>query len=258
MNTNSILNTRTVQIIVSLGLSITFWLILVILSDLLGSFPTMARIIALFGGTGNPFIHLLIYAAFVYGLLELRNNHRFVKKQYEGFHLNLLPVEDQLVISPKEVAQIKLTAIDLEKRGFQFLLANFIKKACTQYRNDQSISDTLQVLDAQVDNNKNEREGNLEMVRYMINAIVSLGFIGTLIGLSTAIGLAHLAKTEEGMPEITRHLNMAFDTTLVALLLGLILNFFFHRYLEDLDTFYSRAKSYIIDNLISRIYVSNP
>jgi chemotaxis protein MotA len=66
--------------------------------------------------------------------------------------------------------------------------------------------------------------------------------------------MAHLAKTVEGMPQITSSLNVAFDTTLVALLIGLILNFFYHRYLEELDTFYSRARSYIIDNLISRIY----
>ncbi|MEZ5058801.1 MAG: hypothetical protein R2879_17335 [Saprospiraceae bacterium] len=78
--------------------------------------------------------------------------------------------------------------------------------------------------------------------------------MGTLIGLSSAIGLAHLAKTDQGMPEITGQLNVAFDTTLVALLVGLVLNFLYHRYLEDMDTFYSRTKSYVIDNLISRIY----
>ena len=67
--------------------------------------------------------------------------------------------------------------------------------------------------------------------------------------------MAHLAKTAEGMPEITRNLNIAFDTTLVALLIGLVLNFFYRRYLEYIDTFYARTKTYIIDNLISRIYV---
>ena len=75
-----------------------------------------------------------------------------------------------------------------------------------------------------------------------------------MLGLSSSIGMAHLAKTAEGMPEITRNLNLAFDTTLVALLIGLILNFFYHRYLKEMDTFYSRSKAYVIDNLISRIY----
>jgi chemotaxis protein MotA len=142
----------------------------------------------------------------------------------------------------------------MEQNGNQFLIADFIKKACTQYRNDQSVSETLQVFNAQVDTSKEEMDGQLEKIRYLLSAIISLGFIGTLLGLSTSIGMAHLAKTAEGMPTITQHLNMAFDTTLVALLVGLILNFFYHRYLEDMDTFYSRTKSYIIDNLISRIY----
>jgi len=75
---------------------------------------------------------------------------------------------------------VKLAIIDMEKRGFNYKVADFIKKACTQYRNDQSVSETLQVLDVQIENNKEELEGNLSMVRYLIGAIMSLGFIGTL------------------------------------------------------------------------------
>jgi chemotaxis protein MotA len=56
------------------------------------------------------------------------------------------------------------------------------------------------------------------------------------------------------MGEITSSLNLAFDTTLVALVVGLILNFFYHQYLQEVDTFYSRTRGYVIDNLISRIY----
>jgi biopolymer transport protein ExbB/TolQ len=95
------------------------------------------------------------------------------------------------------------------------------------------------------------------MVRYLIGSIMSLGFIGTLIGLSKAIGNAHLAKTDEGMPLLTSFLNVAFDTTMVALILGLILNYFYHRFIEDIDKFYAKSKTYIVDNLISRIYVAS-
>lgn len=249
-----IMTTKSIQIIISIAAAATLWICLLILAGVFSGIPEIQRFFQLLGGTLHGYIHILIYAAFIYGLLDLKDNHKYITEQYGGFDLNLLPTEEQMVISPQEVAAIKLNAINLEERGFKFLVADFIKKACTQYRNDQSITDTLQVLDVQVDNSKGELEGNLEMVKYMISAIVSLGFIGTLIGLSTAIGMAHLAKTEAGMPQITSHLNVAFDTTLVALLLGLVLNFFYHRYLEDLDTFYSRTKSHIVDNLISRIY----
>lgn len=243
-----------IQLLISLGGAAIIWFILFVLANISHALPDLQRGFELLGGISNGYIHALIYMAFIYGLLELYNNQTFIKEQYAGFELNLLPIEDQLVISPEEVAKIKLNTLDLERQGTSFLVTDFIKKACTQYRNDGSIGDTLQVFDAQVNSSKDKLEGGLELIRYVVNAIVSLGFIGTLLGLSTAIGKSHLAKTAEGMPEITGYLNVAFDTTLVALLLGLILNFFFHRYLGDLDTFFAKAKTYVIDNLISRIY----
>ena len=248
------LDTKSFKIFASLVAAILVWLVLIVLANFSSPTSGFHRIVEALGGSSNGYIQTIIYGLFFFSIFELREKRRHIQKQHGGFRLGLLPIQDQLVLSPEEVAQIKLNAIQVEKNGENFLVGNFIKKACTQYRNDQSISETLQVFNAQVDTSKEELEGELETVRYLTSAIISLGFIGTLIGLSTSIGMAHLAKTVEGMPQITSSLNVAFDTTLVALLIGLVLNFFYHRYLEELDTFYSRAKSYVIDNLISRIY----
>jgi chemotaxis protein MotA len=247
-------NTKSFKIVASIGAAIASWLVLIVLANISAPTSGFHRVVEALGGSSNGFIQVMIYGLFFYSILELLEKRKHIQKQHSGFRLGLLPVQDQLVLNPEEVAQIKLNAIQVERNGEKFLVSDFIKKACTQYRNDQSISETLQVFNAQVDTSKEELEGELETVRYLNSAIISLGFIGTLIGLSTSIGMAHLAKTVEGMPQITSSLNVAFDTTLVALLIGLILNFFYHRYLEELDTFYSRARSYIIDNLISRIY----
>ncbi|MDF1698037.1 MAG: MotA/TolQ/ExbB proton channel family protein [Saprospiraceae bacterium] len=252
MNTNN----KMIVIGISTGLALATWLILIFLADISYVFPPIERFFQLMGGTSGGYIQFFCYAAFFYGMIEIRKMHSSVSKEFEGFDLNLLPDEDQLVLTPQEVAEVKLSIIGMEKRGFTFRISDFIKKACTQYRNDQSISETLQVLDVQIENNKEELEGNLSMVRYLIGAIMSLGFIGTLIGLSSAIGNAHLAKTDEGMPMLTSYLNVAFDTTMVSLILGLILNFFYHSFIEDIDKFYAKSKTYIVDNLISRIYVA--
>lgn len=238
---------------ISLVAAVMIWFVL-ILGATMSSGPGLKRFFEAFGGSFGGYVHAVIYMAFIFGVLEILEYHKFIKKQHEGFKLNLLPVQDQLVLSPDEVAKIKLNVIELEKHGFSFLLTDFVKRACTQYRNNQSIGETLQVLSAQIDNSKTELEGRLEIARFLINAIASLGFIGTILHLAGSIGLFHLAKTEEGMPLITQSLNVSFDTTFIALFLGLILSYFYHRYLEDLDTYYSRTKSYIIDNLISRIY----
>ncbi len=246
--------TKRLQIIFSIIAAAALWLVFIFFGNLFPADTGLHRLFEVLGGSSRGLIQALIYAVFFYSIFELFEKRKFLKKQNEGFQLNLLPVQDQLVLSPEEVAQIKLEAIQLEKSGRPSLVGDFIKKACTQYRNDQSVGETLQVFNAQVDNSKEEMEGDLEIIRYLLSAIISLGFIGTLLGLSSSIGMAHLAKTLEGMPQITRSLNIAFDTTLVALLAGLVLNFFYHRYLKEMDTFYSRAKSYVINNLISRIY----
>ena len=247
-------NTKRIQIIFSIVPAIGLWLLLILFGNIFPEGSGIQRFFEILGGSSRGFIQTTIYAVFFYSLFEITEKRKFIKHQQKGFKFGLLPMQDQLVLTPDEVAQIKLTTIQLEKGGQQSLVGDFIKKACTQYRNDQSISETLQVFNAQVDNSKEEMEGDLEIVQYLIGAIISLGFIGTLLGLSSSIGMAHLAKTAEGMPQITKSLNLAFDTTLVALLVGLVLNFFYHRYLKELDTFFSHSKSYVINNLISRIY----
>ncbi|MEM9917421.1 MAG: MotA/TolQ/ExbB proton channel family protein [Bacteroidota bacterium] len=247
-------HTKRLQIIFSIVPALGFWLLLILLVNLLPEGSTGQRLMELLGGSGQGYIQIMIYAVFMYSLFELLEKRRFIQLQSQSFQLGILPEKDQLVLTPDEVAQIKLKTIQLEKGGQLSLLSDFIKKACTQYRNEQNVGETLQVFNTQVANSKEELEGQLEIIRYLLGAIISLGFIGTLLGLSSSIGMAHLAKTAEGMPEITRSLNLAFDTTLVALMIGLVLNFFYHRYLKEMDTFYSRSKSYVIDNLISRIY----
>lgn len=247
-------NSNKGQIIFSVLLGLGLWGVFIFLGSMFAEDSSIQRVIQLLGGSSSGLIQALIYMVFFYCLFELLNKKKFIQTQYNGFQLGLLPTKDQLVLSPKEVADIKLQTIQYERQGQQFLVNDFIKKACTQYRNDQSISETLQVFQSQVDNSKEEMEGDLEMVRYLLSTVVSLGFIGTLIGLSSSIGMAHLAKTAEGMPEITNSLYIAFDTTLVALFIALILNFFYHSYLKTMDNFFAKSKTYIINNLISRIY----
>lgn len=245
---------KSIKVIFSVLGAICVWLFLLLLGYMSPEGSGFKRLVEVLGGTSSGYIQAIMYALFAYSILELMEKRKNIQKEYQGFNFGLLPTQDQLVLSPEEVAKIKLTTIQMEKNGQQYLVNDFIKKACTQYRNDESIGETLQVFNAQVDTTKEEMEGGLEIVRYLQGAIISLGFVGTLIGLSTSIGMAHLAKTVEGMPQITRNLNVAFDTTLVALLIGLVLNFFYHRYLKEMDTFYSKAKAYVINNLISRIY----
>ncbi len=242
------------QAILAFVIGVAAWLSLLFVASVLPADSSLTRVAVLLGGSAGGYIQAAIYAVFVYSFLLLRAKRTAIAHEFDALKLGMLPEQDQLVLTPEEVAGIKLEVIRREQAGHRSEVSDLVKKACTQFRNANSVSETLQVFEAQVSTRKEATEGGLEIVRYLAGAIVSIGFIGTLIGLSGSIGLSHLARTEEGMSEITGSLNLAFDTTLVALVAGLLLNFLYHRYLGEVDTFYSRTRAYVIDNLISRIY----
>ena len=244
----------TTPALLSVAVATGAWFGLIAVAQVLPEGGSLARVAHLLGGSSQGFIQAAIYGVATYSYILLRRRQLSLKHESEAFAQALLPEQDQLVLTPDEVAGIKLETIRREQTGQRSIVGELIKKACTQFRNANNVGETLQVFQAQVATRKEATEGELEIVRYLTGAIVSLGFIGTLLGLSSSIGLSHLAKTEEGMWQVTSALNLAFDTTLVALVVGLLLNFMYHRYLRDVDTFYSRTRAYVIDNLISRIY----
>lgn len=63
-------------------------------------------------------------------------------------------------------------------------------------------------------------EDNLTMVQYAIWAIPTIGFIGTVRGMSQALAIA---DSPEKISEVTSYLGVAFDTTLISLLLITVL-----------------------------------
>lgn len=247
------LSSRMVNIIVSFCAAMLFWMVLNVFATLIPANTSVYRILQIMGGTKDGYIQMFTYAAFILAILELLEKEKYLKQQYQGFDWHLLPVEENAQLSKAELGIITGRIANMEKHGQTSMLSSFIKRACTQYNNNRSVNDTLQIVDAKINTAKEESEGQLEIIRYLINTISALGFIGTVIGLSVAIGNSALAKTEGGMHTITQYLYLAFDTTLVALLLGLVLNYRYHDYLERMDTFYSKSKSYIVDNLICRI-----
>jgi biopolymer transport protein ExbB/TolQ len=66
------------------------------------------------------------------------------------------------------------------------------------------------------------------MIRYIVWAIPSIGFIGTVRGIGQALALAYQAM-EGDITGVTQSLGVAFNSTFVALLLSLVLMFLVHQ-----------------------------
>lgn len=217
---------------------------------------TVERILFLLGGDikNGGYIQFLTYVAFIWGMLEIYGNNRKMDYQTQGLYLDLLPTTNLYVLSPPDINQKKLEMDRYEqelraqdKPGL--LIADLIRKACVNFDNNRIVSEVTSIVVNQVRIYRQMSENGQSFIGYLAWVIPSVGFIGTVIGISNALGIADTADTSE----VTRTLGVAFDTTLVSLLLSVVLMYFFHRMQVREDDFHSKMEEYVIENLINRI-----
>jgi chemotaxis protein MotA len=235
-------------------LSVILQLIIVSIHNSLEDGTGMKRMFILLGGE-LPYgiIQGITYFLFFAGMLELIYLNHFIELETDGFSLGLLPEREQYILSPQDVNNIKLQAIEIEKKR-KYLITDMIKKACTKYRANKSTSEALEIVSSQAKLNLSLAESEQSIIRYVAWAIPSVGFIGTIIGIAQSLGYADQATSPEGIQKVTQALNIAFDTTLVALFLSIILMLTYHLVQEKVEKFHSHLEEYVIENLINRIY----
>ena len=109
---------------------------------------------------------------------------------------------------------------------------------------------------------KNSCEGELlrldsemSMIRYIAWAIPSIGFVGTVRGIGDALGKAQ-AALEGDISAVTASLGTAFNSTLVALLLSLVLMFVVYQVQRMQEQLVMDVENHVQDNVISKLYVS--
>jgi biopolymer transport protein ExbB/TolQ len=112
------------------------------------------------------------------------------------------------------------------------IIVNRIRKALALFEIRNDTSEVAAFLETQSDLDANRSVGSYSLLKVFLWAIPILGFIGTVIGLSSAVGSLDIGEAS-GDPEalkgaisnLTGGLGIAFDTTLLGLILSLLLNF---------------------------------
>lgn len=243
------MNTRIANLILAVVLTVAIGLILAVTYSYAPS-----RFLKLLGGEMPAgLIQIITYFFFFYGILEVIRFSRFVDNQKKGLVLNLLPEKEQFVISADDVNEIKLKMVDLEKTN-PMLIVDIIKKACTKFRSNKSVAEALDIVNEQTNINLRNTDSEQNLIRYFAWACQSVGLIGTVIGIGLALDAANQISSQEGIDYVTGLLGVAFDTTLVALALSIVLLFAASLVSEKIDKLHSDNQMYVIENLINRIY----
>jgi biopolymer transport protein ExbB/TolQ len=113
-------------------------------------------------------------------------------------------------------------------------------------RNVQDVSDAARgVCSGEAD----RLDSELSMLRYIAWAIPAIGFIGTVRGIGDALGEAHKAVTGD-VSGVTEGLGTAFNSTLAALLISIVLMFLLHQLQLAQERLVLDSETYLDRNLI--------
>ena len=92
----------------------------------------------------------------------------------------------------------------------------------------KDVHSTSQAIDSSVDALATSLEAENSMIRYLIWAIPSIGFIGTVRGIGSALAQADQALQGD-IAGMTNSLGIAFNSTFVALIISIFLMFVLHQ-----------------------------
>lgn len=241
---------RINRFIISAILAVIVMIVLVTLNN--PEHPS--RILVMLGGSmPEGIIQGVTYFLFFFGMFEIITLLNKLTSESDAFEAHLLPEAENWVMDVEDVNQLKLNMQKVE-HSQKYYLTDLIKKACIKYRLNKSSSEVLGLVDSQVRIYNSEMESEESFISYTAWAIPSVGFIGTVLGIAASLGYAKEANTPEGIEKVTSMLSVAFDTTLVALVLSVILMYMIHYLHKKQDAFFSRLNSYLIENLINRLY----
>ena len=111
------------------------------------------------------------------------------------------------------------------------LIVNRIRKALELFESRVNNGETAAFLNTQSDIDANRSSSSFSLVKVFLWAIPILGFIGTVMGLSVAVGSLAMGDAndaealKESINSLTGGLGVAFDTTLLGLILSILMSF---------------------------------
>ncbi|MEZ4884474.1 MAG: MotA/TolQ/ExbB proton channel family protein [Chitinophagales bacterium] len=218
--------------------------------------PTLKRFFQMLGGSlPGGLIQFFTYIAFFWGIFEIRARMHRLQFEEAGLKMGLLPEKEQWVLSPNDVNDLKLKMIEKEQER-KLLITDVIKKASTKFRANRNISDVMGIVSAQIKINMSKAESAQSIIRYLAWAMPSIGFIGTIMGIAQALGVSDkVADDPEMLGQVTAYMYVAFDTTLIALFLSIIMMWYFHSLQEREEDLHSEMEEYVMENLVNRIHL---
>ncbi len=158
-----------------------------------------------------------------------------------------IKVED---FEPEQV--IKRLDTELSAEHSSAPLIQTLRTTLWRYAGTKNVQNLSDAIESCVEALAMRQEAENSMIRYLIWAIPSIGFIGTVRGIGEALSFADNALAGD-IAGMTNSLGVAFNSTFVALLISIFLMFLFHQLQRLQDGQIVDIQSYCDQYLLARI-----
>jgi biopolymer transport protein ExbB/TolQ len=198
-----------------------------------------------------------MWVFFGVALAELLMRYLTTRVEEKQLQLGLLPEDERAVLTADDLPAIYQEIRSLPDSGRAFL-PRLIQRSVLQFQASGSVDQASSLLNTSIEMYLHEVDLRYNMIRYLSWAIPSLGFIGTVIGIGAALeyaGHPENAAAADLLTIVTQKLAVAFNGTLVALLLASVVVFLQTVIQGREEHSLNSAGQYCLDNLINRLYL---
>lgn len=217
---------NTLSLIIALLLTAAFYTVIILVQQ---KWPQTRWFAAMFLERGPcPYPTMLL---FFWALALLLLKWRKLVFQRRVFGLSLMPQEPEFVLTSATAREVRERMCTLVDNPHHFVLFNRIDLALANLHNIGHTADVAAILKVQAENDEAQIASSYGIIQGFMWGIPVLGFIGTVLGLSQAIGAftdtlqagGDLTAIRASLKTVTGGLATAFETTLVALVCAFIL-----------------------------------
>ena len=227
--------------------------------SILSAVPS-SHVVAMFTERGViPYV-IVLFTAWSSMIIMIKD--RKVRLQEKALGITILPEDDPgFILTPTSAQRVleRLHAAVDDPR--KFFLTRRIQMALANLKNIGNIADVDKLLVTQAENDEAMVDSSYTPLRGFIWAIPVLGFIGTVLGLSMALGsfgkvLSSAQQMDEmrsALQDVTGGLATAFETTLEGLVAALCVHMLMIMVQRREEQFLDECKDYCQKNIVGRL-----
>ncbi|MDA9777439.1 MotA/TolQ/ExbB proton channel family protein [Rubripirellula sp.] len=186
-----------------------------------------------------------------------------LKIQRSALELSVIPPNSDFVLSSQSADDLISNIYRLSEDPERLIVFNRILIAVSNLKNLGRVSDVDDILRSIGERDEAAHETSFAITGGFLWAIPVLGFIGTVLGLAGAIGNFSEILTDDAninlvigsLKEVTGGLSTAFETTLVALVIALVVQLWVTAQRKAEENFLDDCSGYCLRYIVNRIKI---